>query len=251
MRLKKASEAKIRVPKVGYIYYSDTVSALQPYLLILAKKSNADEAQGVHGSSTDPVNDLMPVGLGPNAPNPPTNASTWRIGHEKVVLASSDILDVMILRPGRLYGYASYQWSDLFQTILDAKNGGADSTFPQANMESRPALVHIADVVSGIHCAVDKLPLISGTGVYPVFDLVTSQEGMFEILMAVARAFGYSGSVCPCGSQEDNEHSQAMSCSLNATSARAKTILGWEPRKIGFVQHMDIYVKAWCAGQGM
>lgn len=46
---------------------------------------------------------------------------------------------------------------------------------------SQPGLVHVDDWAEGLQCAIEKLPLISGTGVYPVFDLTTSQESMRNI----------------------------------------------------------------------
>ncbi|KAG4419085.1 hypothetical protein IFR04_007777 [Cadophora malorum] len=225
-RLTAASNAGVRVPKLGFIYCGGT---------------------WVHGSSNDPINDLMPVAA-LDAPTSPVALTSWRPALEQEVLAASDILDVMVVRPALVYGRSSAIWTSLFQPILDAAKAGSQTVSVAAELESRPALVHVDDVATGFHAAIDKLPSISGTGVYPVFDLVTSQESMRDILAAAASEFDFQGSVHFAGAGEDL-FAQAMSCSANATSGRAKQILGWDPKKYSFVQGMDVYARAWLAGR--
>jgi nucleoside-diphosphate-sugar epimerase len=117
-----------------------------------------------------------------------------------------------------------------------------------AEPDSRPGLVHVDDVGSGLHCAVEKLPLISGTAVYPVFDLTTSEEAMRDILGAAVREFGFNGIVQLAGT-EDNLFAKALSTTLNGSSGRAKTILGREPKRHGFVKEMDIHARACIASK--
>ena len=105
-----------------------------------------------------------------------------------------------------------------------------------------------SDVASGFRCAIEKLELISGTGVYPVFDLTTSSEPMSLIVRAAADAIGFHGKV-ELLAQNDNPFCEAMSLSINGDSSRAKLLLGWEPKRSGFVGLMDIYVRAWLASQ--
>ncbi|KAK0103006.1 hypothetical protein ONS96_005619 [Cadophora gregata f. sp. sojae] len=225
-RLTAASKAGVRIPKLGFIYCGGT---------------------WVHGSSNAPVNDLMPVAA-LNAPTPPVALTSWRPVLEREVLASSDILDVMVVRPALVYGRSSAIWTSLLEPIHAAAKSGSKTVSVAAELDSRPALVHVDDVASGFHAAIDKLPLISGTGVYPLFDLVTSQESMRDILAAAGREFGFMGTVQLAGAGEDL-FAQAMGCSANATSGRARQILGWQPKKYSFVQGMDVYAKAWLAGQ--
>jgi nucleoside-diphosphate-sugar epimerase len=225
-RLAVASSAGIRVPKLGFIYCSGT---------------------WVHGSSHVPVNDLAPVGA-LNAPTPPTQLTSWRPKLEQEVLSASDVLDTMVVRPALVYGRAGAIWSSLLETIHKAAQSGASSVSLIAEPNSRPGLVHVDDVASGFHAAIDKLPLISGTGVYPVFDLVTSQESMKDILESAARELGFKGKVELVGTGEDL-FAAAMSVSGNVTSGRAKQILGWQPKRFGYVQNMDVYAKAWVAAK--
>lgn len=225
-RLKAASDANVRIPKLGFIYGSGI---------------------WVHGSSNAPVNDLMPVGV-LDAPNAPPEIVAWRPELEQAVLAASDVLDVMVIRPALVYGRTSAIWSILFGPIYDAAQQGSASASVAADPESRPGLVHVGDVAAGFHAAVDKLPLISGTGVYPIFDLVTSQESMRDILTSVGKELGFKGTVDLTGYGSDL-FAKALSTSANGSGGRAKTLLGWEPTRIGFVQSMDIYAKAWLASK--
>lgn len=225
-RLKAASDAGVRIPKLGFIYGSGI---------------------WVHGSSNAPINDLMPVGV-LNAPNAPAELISWRPELEQAVLAASDVLDVMVIRPALVYGRSSALWSVLFGPIYDAVQEGSASASVAADPESRPGLIHVGDVASGFHAAIDRLPLISGTGVYPIFDLVTSQESMRDILTSFGQELGFNGTVDLKGCGSD-VFANAMSTSSNGTGSRAKTLLGWEPKRIGFVQSMDIYAKAWVASK--
>ncbi|KAF8867273.1 NAD dependent epimerase/dehydratase family protein [Acephala macrosclerotiorum] len=225
-RLKSAVTAGIRTPKLGYIYCSGT---------------------WVHGSSHKHVNDLYPVGTS-DAPTPPAEFTAWRAELEQVVLASSNVLDVMVVRPALVYGRSCAIWSSVFETLYNAAQRGDQRVNLPVEPNSRPALIHVDDVASGFHAAIDKLSLISGTGVYPLFDLATSQESMRDILDAVAMEFGFEGRVQLVGAGED-PFAKAMSTSGNLCAGRAKQILGWEPKRYGFVRGMDVFVRAWLAGK--
>jgi nucleoside-diphosphate-sugar epimerase len=225
-RLQAASITGIRIPKLGFIYCSGT---------------------WVHGSSDVPVDDLTPVGM-PNSPTPPTQLTSWRPKLEREVITASDVLDTMVIRPALVYGRSNAIWSIFFNPIHEAAKIGATVATVTADVDSRPGIVHVDDVASGFHAAIDKLPLISGTGVYPLFDLVTSQESMSDILGAAARGLGFKGKVEMAGAGEDL-FANAMCVSFNGSSGRAKQILGWEPKRFGFVKGMDVFAKAWVASK--
>ncbi|KAL2067231.1 hypothetical protein VTL71DRAFT_1655 [Oculimacula yallundae] len=226
-RLAERATSGHRIPKLGFIFVGSTL---------------------VHGSSTLALNDLAPTGTF-ISPSPPTPSLSERPTLEKTVLDSSDALDVMIIRPALVYGRSSPVWSHFFQAIHDAASRNMAQVQIPAFPTSRLALIHEDDAVTGIHAAIDKLPLISGTGVYPVFDLVTSQEGISEILYAAAAILGFRGHMEMSGCGED-PIAWSLCCSGNLSSGRAKQLLGWEPKRAGFVQAMDLYVKAWLACQG-
>lgn len=223
IRLKAATQSKVQIPKLGFIYCSGT---------------------WVHGSSNLPVNDLMPVGA--LAPTPPAQITSWRPQLEQEIISSSDILNIMVVRPSLVYGRSCAIWSSLFQPIYQAARSGATIATIAAEPLSRPGLIHVDDVASGFHAAIDKLPVVSGTGVYPIFDLFTTQESMRDILEAAAGELGFEGTVKLAGCGDDN-FAKAISTSSNCNSGRAKQILGWQPKKYGFVKGMDVYVTAWVA----
>jgi nucleoside-diphosphate-sugar epimerase len=227
-RLQEANSRGEMVQKLGFIYCSGT---------------------WVHGSSHSPVNDLMPVGTA-NAPTPPAELVAWRTEVEKIVLAARDVLDVMVIRPALVYGRSCAIWTSLFEPLYKAAHSQSppETVRVPADEDSRPGLVHVDDVASGFHAAIENLNVIAGTGVYPVFDLQTSQESMKDILSAAARELGFKGKVELGGAGEDL-FARAMCTNGNSSSGRAKSLLGWAPRREGFVEGMGVFVKAWEASR--
>jgi nucleoside-diphosphate-sugar epimerase len=167
---------------------------------------------------------------------------------EQEILAASDSLDVVIMRAALVYGGAGSIWTGLFLPLLDAAKAGVSTVSVKAEPESMPGLIHVDDAASALHVAVDRLPLISGTGVYPVFDLVTSQESMRVVLETAANALGFHGRVNMAG-VEDDLFAEAMNTSLNGSSSRAIQLLDWQPKRVGFVQRIDMYARAWAASR--
>lgn len=110
-------------------------------------------------------------------------------------------------------------------------------------------LCHVDDAASGLQVAVERIALISGTGVYPVFDLITSVESMRIIFGAAAQILGFKGKVELVGAGEDEPFPEAMQRSFNGSSGRAKQILGWEPKRIGFAANMQVCAPAFVAAQ--
>jgi len=210
-------------PKLGYIYTSGT---------------------WVHGSALTPITDLDPVGS-ELSPTQPPKLVGWRPAVEQQVLRAKDILDVMVVRPSLVYGRSHAIWKMFFDPVIQAATSG-EKTVQIPMDKGRPSLIHVDDVAEGLHCAVDKLPLLSGTGVHPVFDLDGGSESMQEIFDALARVIGFKGEVQLVGSG-DNDFAKAMSTSVNNTADRAKTILGWQPKRAGLVDGMEMYAGAFIA----
>ena len=204
-------------PKLGFIYCSGT---------------------WVHGSSSALVNDLDVVG----AVAPP-RLVTWRVDGENAVLAASDVLDVAVVRPALIYGREGTIWTAFLRPLLDA----GETVRVPLDPASRPGLIHVDDVATGFQAVVDKLPLINSGSVYPVFDLVTGQESMAEIFNAAAAACGLKGTVELVGAGDD-AFAEAVSTTFRGSSARARQLLGWEPRRLGgFVADMDVYMAAFAS----
>lgn len=224
-RLATAHKQNSRSPKIGYVYCS---------------------GMWVHGSSEEPVNDLDPVG-GNLKKQPPTIVAA-RTSMEQTILAAEASLDVVVVRPALVYGRDAPIWSSLLKPILDAAQTKASSVQLAAEKTTMLNLIHVDDVASGLHAAVDKVPLIAGTGVYPVFDLTTTFEPMQNVLEAAAKALGFTGEVKLVGAGDDL-FMQAMSTTVNGDSSRAKQILGWQPTRFGYMAGMKVFAKAFAAAQ--
>ena len=204
----------------------------------------------MHGTSKTPCSDLDPVGTA-DAGAPPARMVAWRPQMERDVLGARDVLDTVIVRSALVYGREHGIWGGLFGPILEAAKKQGEETVVQVRLEptSRPSLVHVDDVAQGLLCAVEKLPLISGTGVYPVFDLTTSQESMRDIMSAFAEAVGLKGRVELVRPDEGDVYAEAMQTTRSGDSGRAEQLLGWAPRrKGGLVAGMDVFAKAFVAG---
>lgn len=224
-RLESYAASGIKGPKLGFIYCSGT---------------------WVHGSSDQPVNDLNIVG--PTAVTPPTALVSWRVDVENTILSSSDVLDVAVLRPALIYGHENTIWTPFILPLLHAARSG---TLKPVNIplqaDARPALVHVDDVATGFQKAIENLSLINSTSVYPVFDLITSQESMSEIFTSMASAWGYKGELKLVG-YGDDLFAEAMSTTLRGSSSRAKQLLGWQPtRTAGYVADIDLYAAAFAS----
>lgn len=226
-RLEAAKNAGVPTAKLGLVYTSGT---------------------WVHGSSLDPVNDLDIVGH-PSAKHQPPKLVNWRSGFEQRVLSFSPTMNVAVVRSGLVYGGPGYIWSLFFPQIMEAVKRGDQVLKLPIDEDSMPGLVHFHDVASGIHALVDKLPLLAGTGVYPIFDLQTSLENLGGLMKAAAKHLGFSGKIETVGVEGQNDFIQAINTSCNSNSGRAKALLGWEPKRIGMMARIDIYVKSWVAAQ--
>lgn len=225
-RLESYRKNNIHGPKLGFIYCSGT---------------------WVHGSSrNEAMNDLDLVGAA--AKMPPAELVAWRVDLENAVLKAEESLNVMIIRPALIYGREGSIWSSFFTPVLEAAKRGHEGPIEvPLDEDSKPGLIHVDDVAAAFAKGVEKLELISGTGVYPVFDLVTSQESMRGIFDALAECWGLKGKVELKGHGGDL-FAKAMSTSFRGSSVRAQKLLGWQPtRGNGLVNDMDLFAAAFVA----
>lgn len=221
-RLEQAREAGVRCQKLGFVYTSGV---------------------WVHGDAGgERVSDLSPVGV-PGARGVPPKMVAWRPKLEQEIISAPE-LDAMVVRPAVVYGRGELLLGMFWGQIKRAVEEKQTRVEVKASVNSRVPWVHVDDVGAAIHAAAEKLPLIAGTGVYPVFDLVTSQESLKEVLEAAARELGYKGIVDLVGPGDDFLM-QALNMTINTSGSRAQELLGWQPKKIGLVKDMDTYVMAW------
>ncbi|KAL2845475.1 hypothetical protein BJY01DRAFT_214129 [Aspergillus pseudoustus] len=213
-------------PKLGFVYCS---------------------GMWIHGSQSVRESDLTPAGTSLSKGKPAT-AVAWRPAHEQAILAARDVLDVAILRPATIYGRGSWVWSTWWGGILKAKQSGNNTDVIQipADVQARNPTIHVDDIAAGFHAAIDRID--GRLGAWPVFDLVTETIGVQDITEAVKGALGVTAPVEYTGTQ-GNPFFEALSLVSKADASRARTVLGWEPRRTEFLLNIAIYVRAWEAAQ--
>ena len=201
----------------------------------------------VHGSTTELVSDLSPVDSALSTGKPPRIVS-WRAAQEQAILASRDMLEVAIIRPGLIYGRGSWIWTPWWEPILDAKRSGSTEVIQiPADTTARPSCVHITDTAAGLHAAIDRIHGHLGT--WPVFDLVTETVGVRDIVEAAKSSLGVTAEVEYTGTKGD-VMLEAMSTAGNSEGGRSRAVLGWYPKRTEFVLNMAVYIRAWEAALG-
>ena len=204
----------------------------------------------VHGAPLVPASDLHPIGSKALSRSQPAEVSQWRPEFEQKVLASRDVLDVAIARPGAVYGGKTWLFEDLWGPIVDAakKQGGGESVKVPVAEDARIGVIHVEDVASGVGLVVDRL--FGGLGSWPVYDLVTETvaiRGMLEGVRTVAGCQGEIGMVGP----GDHVFHKALSLKAKAGAGeRARQMLGWRPKRVEMLERLEIFVKAFEAGRG-
>jgi len=195
----------------------------------------------VHGDSADLTTDLSPCGK--NEKVKPHELVAWREGLEEQVLQSRDILEVVILRAGLLYGGSGSHFQMWFGPLIKAiKTSKSNSALelpgkPQAYLP----LIHRDDLAEGVLKGVEKLEMLS-TISYPLFDLVGSVERLSDVVHAAAKSLKFDGNIsfrAPSNPFED-----AMSTQVIIDVSRTKAVLGWEPKHWSMEHNAEIYVKA-------
>ena len=68
------------------------------------------------------------------------------------------------------------------------------------------------------------------------------------IISAAADVIGFKGEV-KLVADKNNILAEAIETSINGDSSRAEALLGWKPKRFGFVNGMNVYIKAWAATQ--
>ncbi|THW72989.1 NAD dependent epimerase/dehydratase family protein [Aureobasidium pullulans] len=211
-------------PKLGFVYTSGIM---------------------VHGSPAERVSDLSPVGNKLASDKPATMVS-WRPSHEQAVLACRDFLNTVILRPGMLYGRNAWNFGVWWGPVSALKAKGGEKLSISADKSTRVCLVHVDDVASAFRAAIDRLD--GRLGDWPVFDVVAETISLESIIEGTTEAVGLKTSVDFIGTGGD-VFLEAMGLRANVDSSRARTVLGWEPRRRDFLLNVGTYYAAWEVAQ--
>lgn len=211
-------------PKLGFVYTSGTM---------------------VHGSPSKRVSDLSPVGNG-LASDKPASMVSWRPAHEQAILASRDTINAVILRPGVLYGRNAWNFGPWWGPIAALRASGGDTLSIAADASTRAGLVHVDDVAAAFHAAIDRLD--GRLGDWPVFDVAAETVSLADILHGTLEALGMKASVKFAGTGGDL-FMEGLGLRANGDSARARMVLGWQPKRRNFLLNVGMYYLAWEAAQ--
>ena len=202
----------------------------------------------VYGSPSKRTNDRAPVGSALAKGTPVAIIRDGKIAqHEQLVLAASDVLDVAVIRPHIIYGRSSWAIGSWFKPVLDArdrKDGAAVQIL--AKKDTFPGVIHIDDVVSGYHAVIDAIEGRLGT--WPVFEFVAEALPLASIVDAAKEAVGVEAETEFVGTQGQGLL-DIIGGRMNSEASRAKTILGWTPKRMDFLLNIGMYLRAFEAHQ--
>ena len=162
------------------------------------------------------------------------------------MLAARDVLDVAIVRPSQVYGRTGWIWSAWWGPLLEAKKSKTTKAIEiPSKVESRPAIIHVDDVVSGLHAVTDRIHGLLGS--WPVIDLIGETVLVRDVMEGTKAVLGVEAPLSYIGSH--NPFHEALNVVANERSSRAKILLGWEAKRQSFILDLPVYVKAWEAAQ--
>jgi nucleoside-diphosphate-sugar epimerase len=111
----------------------------------------------VHGSSTAHVSEATPL----NVHTPSPSLVSWRPEVESQVLASRDVIDVVIIRPALLYGGNGTIWNIFLDPIFNATKTGAKTVEAFGTPTTPITLVHKDDLADVYVRVVERVGGIS------------------------------------------------------------------------------------------
>jgi len=141
----------------------------------------------------------------------------------------------IILRPGCVYGKAGSLTAFWFQGI---SSGKPEFSSPSVRF---CALVHTEDLAVAYVLAAQKGDSLRGMSL----NLVSQNEPVHDILAGIARVTGYKGEikfVTPT-----NPFAECLGLNQKFSNQKAKTLLGWQPTHLPFVDDVERYYNAWKA----
>ncbi|KAH9942891.1 NAD(P)-binding protein [Amylocystis lapponica] len=186
----------------------------------------------VHGDNRkDIVTDTTPI-------TNPIDLTSWRPPHEQDVI-NNPAINGIVIRPALLYGRSGSLFAPMFKT---AHEGEVRWYGPAGG---RMALIHCDDLANVYLLAAEKGSIVKGHIFDAANDITESTDDVLNKLVEVSGAKGY----------KYLEPTNLFEVALNTTHLLrpylARALLGWQPRKAGLVDHLDIYYSAWKAGEGL
>ncbi|OSX59769.1 hypothetical protein POSPLADRAFT_1048245 [Postia placenta MAD-698-R-SB12] len=199
-------------PKVTYIYTSGT---------------------WVHGDNRkEIVADTTPL-------TSPAELVAWRPEQEQRVVAQTT-LNGIVIRPGLLYGRSASLLGLLFKNAYEGKVKWYGTP------GGRYTPIHCDDLAELYLLVGEKSSLIGGKIFDAVNDFTESVDDILQKLVEVSGAKGPYEYIAP-----SNLFEVAITTTSLVRPYLARTLLGWQPRKAGLVDNLEIYYNAWKASEGL
>lgn len=210
-----------------------------------------------HGSSEDPAGTFEPGLEGSILTNPPDGLVAARESYEDSVLAARDVLDVGIIRVPFVFGRGGSAWTRALAPLIQTMQTQPDEIVVPVAPRTMVNFVNVVDVGLAVEKLVCRLHLISGTSVVPLFAISSDHFDFQDICVADAKLFGCRGTVVlrkstdVTGRDGGDAFLEKIGRVSEMESAHARTVLGWYPRRPGFVTRTNIYVNSFLAIQAM
>ncbi|KZT11966.1 NAD(P)-binding protein [Laetiporus sulphureus 93-53] len=186
----------------------------------------------VHGDNRkDIVTDTTPL-------TSPIDFVAWRPAFEQLVVTNPAVNGIVI-RPGLVYGRSGSITAMLFKKAYEGKVAWFGAP------RGRYAVIHCDDLAEMYLLVGEKGSILGGK----TFDAANGTESVDDILQKLV---GVSGAKGPYEYiQASNPFEKAIGTTGLARPYLARSLLGWQPRKAGLVDHLEIYYSAWKASEDL
>ncbi|KAK6971762.1 NAD(P)-binding protein [Favolaschia claudopus] len=183
----------------------------------------------VHGDSrTSTVTDTTPIVA-------PAKLVAWRPAIEQLVVTST-VLNGIVIRPSLLYGRSASIFGMLFKAAAEGR-----VSWP-GTPGGRYALVHADDLAELYVLCAEKASVVGGK----IFDAANPvTESVDDLLEKLVRV---SGAKAPYEYREPADaFEEAITTNTLLRPYLANALMGWTPKKQGFIDGLEMYYAAWQA----
>ncbi|KAJ6585734.1 NAD(P)-binding protein [Mycena capillaripes] len=184
----------------------------------------------VHGDNrTEVVTDTTPL------VHPVVEIVAWRPAVEQLV-ARSDAVNGIVVRPALLYGRSASILSTLFKTAAEGR------VVCPGTPGGRYAVIHADDLADLFVRVAEKGSLLGGK----IFDAANNHtESVDDLLAQLVQVSGAKG---PHEYRKpENLFEEAVQSTALIRPYLANALLGWSPKRAGLVDGLEIYYAAWLA----
>ncbi|CCM04674.1 uncharacterized protein FIBRA_06860 [Fibroporia radiculosa] len=168
----------------------------------------------------------------------PVELVAWRPALEQRILTNS-VLNGIVIRPALLYGRSASILATLFKTAYEGKISWYGTP------GGRYGLIHADDLADLYLLVGEKSSILGGKVFAAANDFTESVDDILQKLVQVSGAKGYEY-VPPC-----NLFESAITTTSLLRPYLARSLLGWQPRKAGLVDNLEVYYNAWKASEGL